>query len=484
MSAEDDLYDVILIGAGTAGSSFAVSAAERGLRIAVVEQMTEIGGTLHRTSGFMSAAGTRRQLDAGIEGDSIELHRKDVLRVARQNYDDEMITRAVNAAPEFIDWLDSLGFRFHEDSPAIYYGHEPYLIPRTYWGASSGLSIIEVFKPLWDEYVAAGSIVPFLGHSLGQLIVEDDRVTGVLVVSISSGDVVELKGRDVVLATGGFGSDPQMYMEATGRSTPPLSASMPGNTGAGHRAAMEHGARWRTGKEILRIGHFSLANEQTRADLSIRGDFDALVRRPREIWVNKSGKRFTDESIEVNTDHEHVLLDQEEQTLWAIGDWPGLTEGQSIIRGWTPDDFVNAAQQNTGIVYIADTLEELAEIAGLNPENLVSTVREWNATVADNSEWSKWTQMSITTPPFVAIRCQGTILTTFSGLSTDIHHHVIKEDGSAFANLYAIGEVMGVAAWSGESWPSGMCLTPALSLGRLLAHELAQSREELGLTGS
>lgn len=484
MSAEGDVYDVVLVGAGTAGSSFAVSAAERGLHVAVVEQMSEIGGTLHRTSGFMSAAGTRRQRGAGIEGDSIELHRKDVLRVARQNYDDDMISRAVNAAPDFIDWLDSLGFRFHDDSPAIYYGHEPYLIPRTYWGESSGLSVIEVFKPLWDSYVEAGLIVPFLGHSLGELIVEDDRVAGVLVVSISSGEVVELRGRDVVLATGGFGSNPEFYMEATGRSTPPLSASMPGNTGAGHRAAMDHGARWREGKEILRIGHFALSNEQTRADLSIRGDFDALVRRPREIWVNKSGKRFTDESIEVNTDHEHVLLDQEEQTLWAIGDWPGLSEGQSIIRGWTPDDFVKAAQQGTGIVYIGDTLEELAVAAGLPPGNLVATVRDWNATVADNSEWSKWTQMSITTPPFVAIRCQGTILTTFSGLWTDSEHRVMKEDGSTFTNLYAIGEVMGVAAWSGESWPSGMCLTPALSLGRLLALELAEARENFGLTGS
>lgn len=484
MSSENDPYDVILIGAGTAGSSFAVSAAARGLRIAVVEQMSEIGGTLHRTSGFMSAAGTRRQRDAGIEGDSVELHRKDVLRVARQNYDDAMITRAVNAAPEFIDWLDSLGFKFHEDSPAIYYGHEPYLIPRTYWGVSSGMSVLEVFKPMWDEYVEAGLITPFLGHSLGELIVEGSRVVGVMVVSIASGDLIELRGDDVVLATGGFGSNPQMYMEETGRTTPPLSASIPGNTGAGHRAALDHGARWRSGKEILRIGHFALANEQTRADLSIRGDFDSLVRRPREIWVNRSGRRFTDESIEVNTDHEHVLLDQEEQTLWAIGDWKGLTEGQSIIRGWTPDDFVQAAQQNTGIVYIADTIEELAHKAGLPADELVKTVSEWNETVPENSQWSKWTQMSIVQAPFVAIRCQGTILTTFSGLWTDENHRVVRADGSAFDNLYAVGEVMGVAAWSGESWPSGMCITPALSLGRLLAIELAESRSSLGLTGS
>ena len=484
MSTDNEKYDVVLVGAGTAGLSFAVSAAERGLRIAVVEQMSGIGGTLHRTSGFMSAAGTDRQQGAGVQGDSVELHRKDVLRVARQNYDDSMITRAVNAAPEFINWLDSLGFRFHEDSPAIYYGHEPYLIPRTYWGVSSGLSVIEVFQPMWDDFVGSGLITPFLGHSLGELIVEGDAVVGVIVVSIATGDVFEIRGQDVVLATGGFGSNPQMYMEETGRSTPPLSASIPGNTGAGHRAALDHGAGWRHGREILRIGHFALANEQTRADLSIRGDFDSLVRRPREIWVNRSGERFTDESIEVNTDHEHVLLDQEEQTLWAIGDWTGLTEGQSIIRGWTPDDFVRAAQQDTGIVYMGDTLEELAESAGLPPEALGATVASWNETVEANSEWSKWTQMRIEKAPFVAIRCQGTILTTFSGLSTDETHRVTKTDGSTFDNLYAIGEVMGVAAWSGESWPSGMCLTPALSLGRLLAIELAESRRALDLTGT
>lgn len=477
-------FDVVLVGAGTAGLSFAVSAAERGLRIAVVEQMTEIGGTLHRTSGFMSAAGTKRQTSQGIEGDTVEIHHKDVVRVARQNYDDAMIERAVAAAPEFIDWLDDQGFRFHEDSPAIYYGHEPYLIPRTYWGASSGMSILEVFKPMWHQGVESGAITPYLGHSLGELIVDGDRVTGVTLVSIATGDLLELHGRDVVLATGGFGSNPKMYMDETSRVVPPLSASIPANTGVGHQAALDHGAKWRHAKEILRIGHFALANDQTRADLSIRGDFDALVRRPREIWVNRSGRRFTDESIEVNTEHEHVLIDQEEQTLWAICDWSGLVEGQSLIRGWTADDFVNAANQRTGIVYMADSLEGLATEAGLPADELCATVKEWNSSVPENSEWSKWTQMTIGNGPFLAIRCQGTILTTFSGLWTDKSHRVMKEDGRCFENLFAIGEVMGVAAWSGESWPSGMCITPALSLGRLLAIELAEAYDALGMTGS
>jgi succinate dehydrogenase/fumarate reductase flavoprotein subunit len=473
MVNESRAFDVVVIGAGTAGLSFAISAAEQRLKVAVVEQLTDIGGTLHRTSGFMSAAGTKQQLQKGIHSDSKEQHTQDVLRVARRNYDLDMVNRAVDAAPDFIDWLDGQDFRFHEESPGIYYGHEPYLVPRTYWGSASGMSLLEVFRPLWNSHVTSGQITPFLGHSLGELIWKDESVVGVTVVNISNSEVFQIEARRTVLATGGFGSNEKMYMEETGRTTRPLSASLPGNTGAGHEVALELGAKMRHGREILRIGHFALATHPNRADLSIRGDFDALVRRPREIWVNRQGNRFTDESIEVNTEHEHILLDQDEQTLWAIFDQVALQSGQSLIRGWVPSDFVKSADQGSGIVYMGGSLVDLAEQAGLPANQLVATVANWNMTVKENSEWAKWTQMPIESGPFYAVRCQGTILTTFSGICTDQAHHVIRDDGNTITNLYAIGEIMGVAAWSGESWPSGMCLTPSLSLGRLLAKELA-----------
>ena len=475
MSAQN-FFDVVVVGAGTAGLSFAISAAEGGLNVAVVEQLDDIGGTLHRTSGFMSAASTKRQFAKGIDSDTIEQHRQDVLRVARRNYDPGMIDRAVEAAPEFIDWLEAQDFRFHEDSPGIYYGHEPYLVPRTYWGADSGMSVLQVFRPRWDAFVASGQITAYLRHSLGELVVGDDGVCGVTVASIASGSVFDIHATDTILATGGFGSNARMYMEETGRTTPPLSATLPGNTGAGLQAAVALGAKTRHGREILRIGHFAKTSDPTRADLSIRGDFDALVRRPREIWVNRQAQRFTDESIEVNTEHEHVLLDQDEQTLWAIFDQSALDNGQSLIRGWTPKDFVASAAKKDGIVYTSDTLEGLAHEAGLPAQTLVDTVSGWNASVPGNSEWSKWTQMKIEQGPYYAVRCQGTILTTFSGLCTDINHRVVKQGGDVIDHLFAIGEVMGVAAWSGESWPGGMCLTPSLSLGRLLAQELAAQR--------
>jgi len=467
-------FDLIVVGAGTAGLSCSVTAAGLGLKVAVIEQMREIGGTLHRTSGFMSAAGTRRQRSQGITNDSVELHLSDTLSIARRGFNPALIERAVRSAPETLDWLDGLGFRFHPDTPAIYYGHEPFSVPRTYWGEAAGESILEVIKPLWDRFVADGSIIPYLGHSLGELDAIAGAVRGVTVADMKSGKIVHLTGRSIVLATGGFGSNPKMYSKYSSRTATPPSAAMPGSQGAGHLAALAIGAEIRPAKEILRTGRFALKNDPTRVDLTIQADFDALLRDPREIWVNRQGRRFVDETCHVNTEHEYALLEQEDQTFWAVFDQTALLGGKSLIRGWTPEDYAAAAKSDTHTVYSADSIASLADAAGIHSLGLIETVDEWNDSVGKRQLWRNGAQMSIQTSPYYAVRCQGAILTTFSGLWLDESQRVLTSSGKPLSNLYAAGEVMGAAACSGETWVGGMCVTPALALGRNLARDIDQ----------
>ena len=148
-------FDVIVVGAGTAGIPTAIEAAAAGARVLLVEKDHRLGGTLHTTGGHVAGAGTRRQRAHGIEDTReawIGRHPPHHPRRLRQ----DIIDPVVEHATEFIDWLDDHGFRFDPATPRIIYGHEPYYTPRTYYGVDAGVSLLDVFTPLLDEHVAAG----------------------------------------------------------------------------------------------------------------------------------------------------------------------------------------------------------------------------------------------------------------------------------------------------------------------------------------
>lgn len=124
--------DAVVVGAGTAGMAFAIAAADRGLRVVAVEKADRVGGTLHVTGGAMSAAGTRRQRECGVE-DSPEDHFEEVMKIGDGAADPDLVRMAVEEAPHTVDWLDDHGFPFAADAPGTQRSHEPYSTPREYW---------------------------------------------------------------------------------------------------------------------------------------------------------------------------------------------------------------------------------------------------------------------------------------------------------------------------------------------------------------
>ena len=144
-----DIYDILIVGAGTSGMSCAITAAQRGARVLVIEKDGRIGGTFQWTGGHMSAGGTRRQKELGIE-DSPDEHYEDIMRICEGTGDLDLIRMAVDEAPHTIDWLDDLGFEWAPECPRIIYGHIPYKTARTHYGTEMGYSFLKVLMPLWE----------------------------------------------------------------------------------------------------------------------------------------------------------------------------------------------------------------------------------------------------------------------------------------------------------------------------------------------
>ena len=230
------IWDVIIIGAGSAGLPIAIRAAERGARVLQLEADYRIGGTLHWSSGQISAAGTRLQQSQGI-ADSPAEHYRDAQRIAKNSIDPVVLRLFVEHAAATIDWLMDLGFRPAAGTPVAGEAHEAYSTRRYLWGDKAGISILEALRPSHDKWVREGRIDLRLQHRMRELIMDDrGRVTGVRAETPNG--VFEFHGKNVVLASGGYAANPELWAQLTPK-IPLCSHVNPYSRGDGLVAARE-----------------------------------------------------------------------------------------------------------------------------------------------------------------------------------------------------------------------------------------------------
>ena len=287
-------WDLVVVGAGTAGIPAAIFGARRGLRVLAVEKSHQVGGTLYLSGGQMSAAGTRHQQRHGVE-DTPEEHFRDVMAFSEGKANRDLVRLATGNAAGTIDWLDDLGFDFSPECPAptVHYHHNPYSKARMHWGNRAGYSILDLIVPEFESLVAAGSIEVALDTALVGLDRGGDGSWGV-VLRGPDGDS-EHSARAVALTAGGYTANPAMFRAVShGRLVSPGLTTV---TGDAHRIVTELGGTLRNGERWLpTFGGIEDPDEPHRA---IHTDYWAALtpqmRPPWEVYVNKSGRRFMPE---------------------------------------------------------------------------------------------------------------------------------------------------------------------------------------------
>ncbi|MBI1761024.1 MAG: FAD-dependent oxidoreductase [Acidobacteria bacterium] len=478
MQAASELWDIIIVGAGSAGLPCALTAAAHGARVLVVEKAAEIGGTLHWSGGHLSAGGTRRQRERGI-ADNPDLHFAEVMRIAQQAADPALVRLAVDEAPHVIDWLDALGLPWDPITPRLVYGHEPYKIARTYYGVDGGRSILETLRPSWDEHVAARQITVLFEHTLTALLVEGGVVSGIRAQNASG--TVELRGRRVVLTSGGYAANHKLFAEVTptvnGIVPKLVSTARPTSTGDGIIAARQHGAQLRNAdKYLASLGGLELEPGSGWADYQTAWAmvFTTSYRPPREIYVNTRGERFMAEDEPSPDRRERLILQQPEHKFWCVFDERGLTDGAPLVKQWNEAELRRHAAAGK-CMWQAETLAELAHKTGIDKAGLLATVEKFNlaAQMGEDAWGRRDLQYTITQPPYYALLTHATSLLSFGGLTVNANLQVLNEAGAPIPNLYAAGEILGAAALMGQSFCGGMSLTPCLSFGRILGRRLA-----------
>ncbi len=474
-------YDILIIGAGTAGMSCAITAAQRGLKVGVLEKSDHAGGALHWSGGHMSAGGTRLQKEKGID-DSPEKHLADIYRINNKSGDLDLIEMAVREAPRTIEWLDELGFEWAPECPRIIYGHVAYDTARTIYGQEKALSIYKVMLPLWEKQVESGNIECHFYHTFIGLDGKADRFDTVI-CSTPAGEL-KYQGKHIVITSGGYGSNPA-YFQQKHPGVPLVSATYPTATADGHAILEKRGAQFRFGEfHLPSLGGIELEAGSGRVDFNKAWAMvlTSVYRQPRDIYVNAHGKRFLAED-EVNPEtREHTVMQQPDWFFWVVFDEAALCakdhngNENPIVIGWTVDQIkAEAAKQES--LFKADTIKELASKTGLPEENLKKTIEDYNHMVEINSDphfARKYLEDPISTAPFYAIKVHASVLVTFGGIKVNKDLQVLDAEAKPMPGLYAAGEVVGLGATSGSSFCSGMAITPALGFGRILGRTLGQ----------
>ncbi|MBL8642882.1 MAG: FAD-dependent oxidoreductase [Rhodospirillaceae bacterium] len=468
--AQLPLYDVIIIGAGTAGLPAAICAAERGAKVLVIEAAADIGGTLHWSSAQMSAAGTRRQKERGID-DNADLHFADVMRISNGNANPVLARLAVDQAAATLDWLDDLGFDFDPVCPTIFYGHQAYGKPRTYWGRDLGLSLIALFRPMLETQIRAGRVTLWLSTRFQSFEVENGAVIGVNAVR-ANGSAVSARGKSVVLTSGGYAANTDLYREIQNR-TQYQKAFCPTARGDGLVAARGIGAKVINGHLYTISTLTVLKDDVFPSPLSLRVNTIPQNRPPWEIWVNDHGERFVAEDEPIIDKREKALEAQPHKRMWIVFDDVIRRDSPDIVLAWFEPPMTEPYNTHKAF-FKADTPEALAKLCGLPPAALAATIADYNKGRADDADRFGRGHMprSISQGPFYAIRQQGGALSTTGGLAIDGALRVLNTQSQPIANLYAAGEVIGAGQTMGDAAVGGMMVTPALTFGRLLGQTI------------
>ena len=458
--------DVVIVGAGGAGMTAAIEAADAGRSVVIVESQAMVGGNSVRSTGGLNATKTPNQDEnefgeaAGVEKtlqtaadswadnevitalaatvqeqwdayqaapegyfDSPELMELDTMIGGKGLNDPELVHTLVSNSADAITWLESIG----APCPSV--------------GAFGGASVKRIHRPVNEEgkTVSVGAyIIPILQQNIedrGVNLMLNTTATAILTdaegkaVGIeaegASGEKVTVNAKAVILASGGFGANLAKVAELKPELDGFMTTNAPGILGQGIEMAEA-------------IGAATVDMDQIQIHPTVQFDTAALIteglRGDGAILVNQDGKRFIDEVLTRDVvsaaeiaqpgSYSYLIVDQ------------AMADASSVIQG-----YISKGYTIEGADYA-----ELAANLDIDPTVFEQTMNDWNACVEakEDPEFGRTSYANpLNTAPYYAIKVTAGIHHTMGGLKIDPAAEVLDTEGNVIPGLFAAGEVTG-----------------------------------------
>ena len=495
--AEDKTYDadVAIIGAGGAGMIAAITAADAGKKVVLIEKQAMVGGNSVRASGGMNAAGTPEENsntfteEAGVEKtlktaaekwanhpvitalaeavrkkweaykanpqgyfDCAELMQLDTLIGGHGINNPELVRTLAENTADAIAWLKTVN------------------IDLTSVGAAGAASVKRIHRPLNEQkkvVSVGGYMVPrleaacksrsnitILMETTAKSIMTNEAGAVSGVIAESKGAKITVNAKAVVIASGGFGANLKMVARLKPELDGFMTTNAPGINGDGITMAQELGAAVVDMKQI-QIHPTVQYDSSNLITEGLRGD--------GAILVNTEGKRFIDEVLARDVVSAAEIA-QPNSFAYLIIDQKMVDESL-LIQGYIAK----------GYSFKGDTYEALAKAINIPADAFTKTMNDWNGYVKARKD-PEFGRTSFIEPldkaPFYAIKVTPGIHHTMGGLKIDGRTRVLKGNGEAIPGLFAAGEVTGGV--HGGNRLGGTAVSDFVVFGRIAGQEAAK----------
>ena len=494
----EETVDVVIVGAGGAGMTAAITASKAGSKVVIIESQPIVGGNTVRSTGglnaaktpyqdkneFKEAAGVEKTLATAAEKfadnetitalaatvksqwdayqanpqgyfDSPELMALDTMIGGKGKNDPELVKILTQNSAGAIEWLASIGAELKSV------------------GAAGGASVKRIHRPVDEngKTAAVGAyIVPILEknvHDAGvevitdttakKLLTENGKVVGVEAEG-KDGNKVVIHAKSVIMATGGFGANAEMVEKYKPELKGFATTNAEGAQGQGIDMATAVGAAT-VDMDQIQIHPTVHIDEDGNAHLITEG-----VRGDGAILVNKEGKRFFDE-VQTRDKVSAAEIQQTDGEAWLILDQK-MVDGAAVYQG-----YVNSGYAKTG-----KTIEELAQNINVDPATLAETMKNWAEIYANkvDPEFGRTSfsaENALDQAPYYAILVKPGIHHTMGGLKINTNTEVLNEKGEVISGLFAAGEVTG--GIHGANRLGGTAVTDIIVFGQIAGENAA-----------
>ncbi|WEV50296.1 FAD-dependent oxidoreductase [Lactobacillus sp. ESL0731] len=470
----EDEADVLIIGAGAAGLSAAISARQKGASVLCLEYTSSyMLSDMTLSGGYYNAGGgTSLQKQQGIE-DTKE-NWDNYLKAVGQGYEDDGMREAiVEHGAEDYEWLASdVGVNFEEVQEI---GNEQAMKAYAKPAARSHLTVEKsgygLSKPLFEKAEAVGS--KFIFNITAENLITDKN-NCVIGVHTNKGN---FKGKSIIVATAGFSRNKELLKSFAPDFAVGESYGSIRQMGDGITMGAEIGAK-------LRDMWMPIANSigtQSGDNVCI-GPLCTAWTKPY-IWVGTDAKRHFREDMYFEFASKKIAsLDQ--GYVWLLFDEGMANEMPAAFSAPAPSPHLKREVED-GYFKKADTIEDLAGQIGLDPQTLKQTITKWNQDVikGSDSEFGRTKDLTAFKAPYYAAKLAPSTPDMAGGLAINPKAEVLDNLNKPIQNLYAAGSTTG--GWRGMTYPGcGMGITNAVVFGRIAGTQAAENASEDTTSGA
>lgn len=419
MKAEPrESYDVVVIGAGSAGFNAAIAAKRAGASVLLLEKHAFSGGNSMLAAGGYNAVGTKQQKAKGIV-DTPEAYVEDTLKGGRGKNDRALVEILAKESASGVEWLESMGADLSEVKRSG--GARVDRTHRPTGGETVGPHIVKTLRAQAEK---DGVPARLNSRAVKLIIDENHKVHGVVVEGKHSG-LYRVNAKAVVLATGGFGQNQEMVAVYRPTFKGMTSSNNVTSTSDGIKMALESGASM---TDIDWIQAHPTVGKGSRILIS------ETVRGVGAVMVNEKGARFVNE-LTTRDRASDAILKQPGRHAWLVFD-ADLYAKAKMVRGY----------DHLGMLKKGNTVEELAQASGMDPKVLEKTLSDYNAYRAkghDDAFGRADMPLAVAKAPFYAVEVAPGIHHTMGGVAITTESEVLDIQSRPMPGLYAAGEVTG-----------------------------------------